>query len=70
MAAFDMSKATPAQRETIEEIHKDRRIPAGQAVSPLWASMIASAGAWQPLRGGPSPLDIAASPQLPLVSAS
>jgi N6-L-threonylcarbamoyladenine synthase len=34
------------------------------------AAMIASAGAWQLLRGGPSPLDIAASPQLPLVSAS
>lgn len=45
MAAFDMSKATPAQRETIEEIHKDRSIAAGQAVSPLWSSMIASAGA-------------------------
>lgn len=45
MAAFDMGKATPAQREAIEEIHKDRGIAAGQPVSPLWASMLASAGA-------------------------
>jgi N6-L-threonylcarbamoyladenine synthase len=33
------------------------------------AAMIAAAGAWQLLRSGPSPLDVAASPRLPLVAS-